>query len=161
MPVICAPDPLPHGGRFEVIARSVFLGGSIEMGTAEDWQPQAAAALDAPGVTVLNPRRGQWDASWPQDPQFGPFAEQVRWELRALDRAEVALIYFAVGTRAPISLLEMGLHARQGRLVVCCPEGFWRRGNVLITCEEYDVPCHARLRDAISDVRARLGAVCA
>jgi hypothetical protein len=35
--------------------------------------------------------------------------------------------------------LELGLHARDGKLIVLCPEGFWRKGNVDIVCEKYGV----------------------
>ena len=32
--------------------------------------------------------------------------------------------------RAPITLLELGLFARSGKLIVCCPDGYWRKGNI-------------------------------
>jgi hypothetical protein len=32
------------------------------------------------------------------------------------------------------------LFARSGKLLVCCPEGFWRKGNVEIVCARYGVP---------------------
>jgi hypothetical protein len=48
-------------------------------------------------------------------------------------------MYFDPNTQSPISLLELGLHARDGKLIVLCPEGFWRKGNVDIVCEKYGV----------------------
>src|SRR5207302_8762032 len=102
---------------------SVFLAGSIEMGTAEDWQAQLTEALrDLDGV-VLNPRRDEWDASWVQSVENPQFREQVEWELDGLERASVVAMYFAPTTRAPITLLELGLSARSGKTVACCPEG--------------------------------------
>jgi hypothetical protein len=53
----------------------------------------------------------------------------VEWELEAQERADVIAMFFASETRAPITLLELGLFAGSGRLVVCCPEGFWRRAT--------------------------------
>jgi hypothetical protein len=41
-------------------------------------------------------------------------------------------MYLAPGTQSPVSLLELGLCARSGKLKVGCPEGFWRRGNVKV-----------------------------
>jgi hypothetical protein len=35
--------------------------------------------------------------------------------------------------------MEFGLHARSGKIVVYCPEGFYRRGNVQIVCEKYGI----------------------
>jgi hypothetical protein len=49
-------------------------------------------------------------------------------------------MYFSPETKSPISLLELGLYANSGKLVVYCPEGFWRKGNVDIVCEKYFIP---------------------
>ncbi len=48
-------------------------------------------------------------------------------------------MYFDPNTKSPISLLELGLYAASDKLTVCCPEGFWRKGNVDIVCERYGV----------------------
>jgi hypothetical protein len=36
-------------------------------------------------------------------------------------------------------LLELGLYAPSGKMVVCCPEGFYRRGNVQIVCDRFGI----------------------
>ena len=105
-------------------ATVVFLAGSIEMGNATDWQAALTVALaarlaDRAGhVVMLNPRHDAWDASWRQTIDELRFREQVEWELDGLDRADVIAMWFAAETRAPITLLELGLHARGGKLVV-------------------------------------------
>ena len=48
-------------------------------------------------------------------------------------------MYFDPKTKSPISLLELGLFAKSGKLVVCCPDGFWKKGNVDIVCQRYKV----------------------
>jgi len=120
---------------------SVFLAGSIEMGVAVDWQAEVSAALSSLDVLVLNPRRAAWDASWEQSIDNPVFREQVEWELDALDAADVVLMYFAPNTKSPITLLEMGIHAAKNpeKMIVCCPAGFWRKGNVDIVCRRYGV----------------------
>jgi hypothetical protein len=128
--VVKPPAPLPGDLR----TPSVFLAGSIEMGAAEDWQAQVERALQDLDVLILNPRRDAWDASWVKSIDNPPFREQVEWELAGLERASVVAMYFAPSTKAPVTLLELGLCARAGRLVVCCPEGYWRRGNVEVVC---------------------------
>ena len=50
-----------------------------------------------------------------------------------------SVLYFDPKTKSPITLLEMGLHATDERVVVCCPEGFFRKGNVDIVCKRYDI----------------------
>jgi hypothetical protein len=119
--------------------RSIFLAGSIEMGKADNWQARVIKSLQGQEILVLNPRRDDWDSSWNQsiaDPQF---REQVEWELRAMEDATHILMYFDPSTKSPISLLELGLHAKSGKLIVCCPDGFWRKGNVEIVCKRYGV----------------------
>lgn len=130
----------------------VFLAGSIEMGTAENWQTLACQRLATGTGTLLNPRRDDWDASWEQKESNPQFHEQVTWELSALEGSDLALMYFAPGTKSPITLLELGLFARSNpkpRLVVCCPDGFWRKGNVDIVCSRYGVDRVASLDELI------------
>lgn len=131
---IKAPNEIGQGYR-----PSVFLAGSIDMGAAEDWQAVVAKMMAPSGWTLLNPRRSDWDNSWKQEIQNPQFYEQVDWELNALERADVILMYFAPGSQSPISLLELGLFAQSGRMIVVCPEGFWRKGNVDIVCQRYHI----------------------
>jgi hypothetical protein len=109
------------------------------MGLAEPWQEDVASWFLARGWTVLNPRRDNWDPSWEQSIDNPQFAQQVRWELDAQDAADLIFMYFSPDTKSPISLLELGLYAASHRIVVCCPEGFWRKGNVDIVCRRYGI----------------------
>lgn len=128
----------------------VFLAGSIEMGKAENWQESVAKAL--PDVTILNPRRDDWDSSWVQSIDNPQFREQVEWELLAQERANLILFYFSPGTQSPITLLELGLFARHN-LIVCCPEGYWRKGNVDIVCKRYGIPQAESIKNLVSLAR--------
>ena len=152
--VVKPPAPLPLSGALP----SVFLAGSIEMGVAEDWQTLFESSLSDLDVLILNPRRDDWDASWQQSINNALFRQQVEWELTGLERAAVVAMYFAPATKAPVTLLELGLCAREGRLVVCCPAGYWRRGNVEIICQRYRVPLLDSVPDLVAEVRRRLKA---
>jgi len=129
---------------------SVFLAGSIEMGTAEPWQDDAGNQLSEVGYNVFNPRRADWDSSWTQEITNPQFYQQVNWELNALEIADHIIMYFDPNTKSPISLLELGLFARKGNLLVICPEGFWRKGNVDIVCDKYGVRMFEDLQSAIN-----------
>ena len=118
---------------------SVFLGGSIEMGKAEDWQKLLIKALSDKQIIFLNPRRNDWDSTWEQTITNPEFKLQVTWELTALEFSDIIVMYFDPNTKSPISLLELGLHAKSKKLIVFCPEGFWRKGNVDIVCEKYGI----------------------
>jgi hypothetical protein len=135
---------------------SVFLAGSIEMGTAENWQKQIEDAMDDLDVVLLNPRREEWDATWEQSIRDPRFREQVEWELSGLEQASLVAMYFAPQTKAPVTLLELGLSTRGGKLLVCCPEGYWRRGNIEVVCERYGVPFFSSLAELISEIRRRI-----
>jgi hypothetical protein len=136
--------------------RSVFLAGSIDLGLAEDWQKRFEQALADLDIVVLNPRRDAWDATWEQSIQNPNFRGQVEWELEGHERADVIAFYFAPATKAPVTLLELGLAARTGKAVVCCPEGFWRRGNVEVVCARYGMAMVEGLGELIEAVCGRL-----
>ena len=122
----------------------VFLAGSIEMGAAKEWQQQAIELFDAmipeeqrSNYIILNPRRPDWDSSWKQGYEDPQFYQQVTWELNGLRKASFVIVYFDPATKSPVSLLELG--AFHEKAIVVCPDGFWRKGNVDIFCEEFNV----------------------
>jgi hypothetical protein len=127
--------------------KSVFLAGSIEMGVAEDWQTIIGDWFLSLGWNVFNPRRTDWDSSWIQSYDNPQFNQQVSWELNALEKSDVILMYLDPNTKSPISLLELGLHATSKKLYVVCPDGFWRRGNVEMVCSTYDIPLFNTLEE--------------
>ena len=51
------------------------------MGRSTEWQHDFTAALSHLPVTVLNPRRENWDKNWVQDISNPQFKEQVDWEM--------------------------------------------------------------------------------
>lgn len=137
--IIKPPGELPDS---QDVGWGVFLAGSIEMGAAEDWQKRVERHLMGAGlksIVVFNPRRDDWDSSWEQAIENDNFREQVEWELDALDLSDLIILYLSPGTKSPISLLELGLYADSGKLLVCCPKEFWRRGNVEIVCKRYNI----------------------
>lgn len=118
---------------------AIFLAGSIEEDTAIEWQDKVVNELRDLNVLVLNPRRDDWDNSWKQDIKNKKFREQVEWELDGLDRADVIALYFDPETKSPISLLELGLHVATHNIIVYCPEGYWKKGNVDVVCNRFNV----------------------
>lgn len=133
--VIKAPQPFVK----ELGVTFIFLAGSIEMGKAENWQERVERELADQDVVILNPRRNDWDSSWIQSIDNPQFREQVEWELNSMHKADIVVMYFDSNTQSPITLLELGLHAMSGKLIVCCPEGFYRKGNVDVVCSTYHI----------------------
>ena len=151
MTEIKAPKPFPSAER-----PWIFLAGSIEMGTAEMWQRRITGLLSARTGTILNPRRDDWDATWDQSSQNTKFREQVEWELFAMEECDKILMYFSPGTKSPITLLELGLFAHDPKLVVCCPQGYWRKGNVDIVCRRYGVKQVETLEELVMETTANM-----
>ena len=60
---------------------------------------------------------------------------QVEWELEGLELCDIIIMYFDSNTKSPISLLELGLFAHKKKMIVFCPNGFWRKGNVDVVCK--------------------------
>ena len=149
--VITAPAELPP--KFERTA--VFLAGSIDNGLAEQWQHAFIAACEREPLILLNPRREHWPSTAAQRPQNLDFHAQVEWELQAMERADVVAMYLAPESHAPISLLELGLWARSGKLIVGCPDGYWKKGNVEMVCARYQVPLVGSLNELIHAVCVR------
>lgn len=153
MPVVKPPTTLD---RLDWSLPSVFLAGSIEMGKAEDWQSMAAERIGNANRLILNPRRDEWNPEWTQDYSNPNFREQVQWELSALDRADWVFVHLQHDTLSPITLMEIGLHARRGRMLISCPEGFWRRGNVQTVAVHYKVPLYDSIDEAMDVLLGRL-----
>ncbi|MEM9908185.1 MAG: nucleoside 2-deoxyribosyltransferase domain-containing protein [Cyanobacteria bacterium P01_D01_bin.44] len=138
----------------------IFLAGSIEMGKASNWQQDMVTQLSDMTGSVLNPRREAWESTWPQDASFPPFRAQVEWELAGLAQADIVIFYFEPTTKSPVTLLELGLTARATcagqQTLVCCPSGFWRKGNVDIVCEWWGMPQFETLDNLVVELRHRL-----
>jgi hypothetical protein len=143
--IIKPPASLPDGF-------SIFLAGSIELGSAGNWQRFLEEKLSGTDVILFNPRRDDWDSSWIQSKTDPKFREQVEWELEAMERANLIAMYFEPATKSPVSLLELGLFARSGKVLVCCPEGFWRKGNVDMVCARYGVKQVEALNDLAESI---------
>lgn len=153
--VISAPQPLVNEDEWPI----VYLGGTIDMGDSEDWQTRAVELLAGERVLIANPRRADWDAAWLPIADEPHFREQVEWELEALEVADVVVLHLASGSKSPISLLELGLHARGGRLIVLCAADYFRKGNVDITAERYGIEQASSVEDLVGRVRRRLARI--
>ena len=153
----------PCGLDFNPLSNSVkvFLAGSIEMGKAIDWQTGVSDKLNSLSelggfITIFNPRRDSWDLSWEQTENNTEFRNQVNWELNKLEESHIIFLNFVEDTMSPISLLELGHFASSGKLIVCAPKEFYRRGNVEIVCSRMGIPLFENFTDALSSLSSRI-----
>lgn len=135
--------------------KSIFLGGSIEMGKARDWQKEFIDKLDkVDGMydyTVLNPRRSDWDSTWKQSIEDGNFYQQVDWELDYLEKANYKVFVFAKDTVSPISLLEFGRFSTKSpnSILLYVEEGYGRKGNIDVYCHKYEIKKFESIEDIV------------
>jgi hypothetical protein len=63
----------------------------------------------------------------------------VEWELKYIQEANLHFVNFEKNTMSPITLMELGiiLCSDSLEIIVVCPDGFWRKGNVDVTCEYF------------------------
>lgn len=115
---------------------TVFLAGTIEMGKSFDWQSEFLKNFEDEKITFLNPRRKDWDPNWIQDINNPKFKEQVLWELSGIKNADIVIMYLDPESKSSISLLELGiLTSTPEKVLLYCPKGFYRKGNVDIVAE--------------------------
>jgi hypothetical protein len=80
---------------------SIFLAGGIS--NCSNWQQDMVKLLAHTDLTLVNPRREDFDIT---DPNASDF--QIRWEHRHLNKATAVLFWFPPETLCPITLYELG-----------------------------------------------------
>lgn len=128
---------------------SIFLAGTIDNGESEDWQSDVIQMLELLGVDadIYNPRRPDWDGTVEQSFENPVFYQQVNWELDAMEKADVIIVNILEDSKSPITLLEIGLHINSKKLLVCCPDNFYRSGNIQVVCDRYNIPLFDNMQE--------------
>lgn len=116
---------------------TIFLAGTTSKTGEPDWRQSLIDTISHQPVTVFNPLRTDWDATWREDYSDPRWVEQVEWELEMLDKANLIVVFFHGVSPAPISLLEFGLWAREGKAIACAMKDYSKRGNVMAVCRKY------------------------
>lgn len=141
--VVTAPAQYPTDGF------KVYLAGAIDMGSAENWQQYVIKRLaHEANLILLNPRREFFTSEME--------VEQIEWELKAMEDSNQIMIWFPASSKAPISLLELGLFVRSGKLLVGIENGYYRQKNVEITSRRYGAPIFYSLDEVIEAIKRLL-----
>lgn len=124
----------------DVMPLRVFFGGTIDDGKSINWQNELIGKLNSCDtvhpIIVYNPRR----TDWPSSEDHSEIDKQIKWELSHLERADLIVMNILGSSKSPISLMEIGLFARQNKLLVFCPKEFYRYDNVRVVCGSYGIP---------------------
>ena len=119
-------------------SKKIFLGGTIDNGNSTDWQSEVISIFSSENkdITFFNPRR----IDWISDDAHDEMDKQVNWELDHLERADIIIMNILASSKSPISLMEIGLFVKSGKLLVFCPKNYYRYDNVRIVCERFNIP---------------------
>jgi hypothetical protein len=150
MKIFTAPESLHNVDNYKT---RIFLAGSIDNGKAANWQLEASRKIGYKGLLntcIFNPRRLDWDSDLDAMKVSPTLYQQVSWELQALEKATLVIMYFEPGSISPVSLLELGTFNEKCKVI--CPEGYFRKANVDIFCERYEVPVYSNLDELINDL---------
>lgn len=128
---------------------SIFLAGTIDNGKSIDWQLEMEDILKDYNVTLLNPRRDSWN------PSRDEMVKQINWEMNNLDKCDIIFMNILEESLSPITLLELGLYANSGKMIVSCHEEFWRKINVDVVCDRFNIPRYDNFDDAITKLKSQ------
>lgn len=157
-PALLMPDPERY---------NIFLAGSIENGRANEWQKGFSEEIDLwnpkTRVALFNPRRDNWEPSWGETYDNPELIAQIEWELDHLEMADLIVMYLQPGTMSPISMLELGLFAKEVKskkkgMIVLCPKGFYRKANVDTVCRYYGITMVDDMKDLIEKTKRNITA---
>lgn len=125
-----------------VVPLNLFIAGTIDCGDSVNHQQAIIDELNKEDtvrpIMIYNPRR----AEWPNVNDKEEIDKQINWELYHLERADLIIMNILGNSKSPISLMEIGLFAKEHKLIVFCSPNFYRYDNVRIVCEKYKVPLY-------------------
>ena len=130
---------------------SIFLAGTIDNGKSINWQLEMEDILKDYNVTLLNPRRDNWNPNSSRS----EMVKQINWEIDNLYKCDVIFMNILEESLSPITLLELGLYANSGKMIVSCHEEFWRKINVDVVCDRFNIPRYDNFDDAITKLKSQ------
>jgi hypothetical protein len=73
-----------------------------------------------------------------------------------MEMSHMIVMVIDPATLSPVTMIELGLHAKEQKLMVVCPDGFWKKGNVDVTCEFYGINQFDTMEDLIEFMRKHI-----
>jgi hypothetical protein len=136
--------------EIETRAKKLFLAGSIS--GAPDWQRYVVPKLKYLDIAVYNPRRENFPI---KDPSAA--VEQISWEHKYLNAADLISFWFCEETIGPIVLYECGAWTKTSKpIIIGMDPGYERRKDVEIQTklERPGVPIVYSLDDLVKGIYA-------
>lgn len=122
----------------------MFLAGSMDYKTTNSWRDHVTSVLKDSYV-ILDPTHKNHDNLNEED-----MKSHIQWELDALAMADNILLNFLPESSSPISLVELGLYVSSNKMIVVCPEEFYKSKYVYTLCETYNTPIYNTITEALA-----------
>jgi hypothetical protein len=135
----------------------IFLAGTIDMGNSYNWQENFIKKLkdtvEKNNITdkifiVFNPRRDEMM----EDSSLETVQTQATWEMDMMDKSDLIFMNILSTSKSPISLLELGLYSKSGKLLVRCTPEFYRFANVKTVCERFDIKLVTNKKISLTEI---------
>ena len=120
-----------------------FLAGSIDYHSPNPWRKSIIKKAKS-SIHFFDPTRRDHDSLDNLEMQ-----RHINWELMALELSDQIILNFLPDSKSPISMVELGLYARSGKLVVVCPIDFYQRRYIEVLCKTYNIKLFSNLNDLI------------
>lgn len=107
----------------------IFLAGSMDNDNEENWRKETIDYINkswfedrtnTESITIYNPKRNE---GWSVDLEN----EQATWNISMLNIADYIILYLTGDSVSPVSLLELGLHARDKKLFLAINDDYLRK----------------------------------
>jgi len=121
-------DTLQKGERI-----FIFLAGSIDY-SINNWRNQLSEKF-SDQYHFLDPTHHNLSCLSNEE-----LKKHIQWELDGLSIADLIILNLLPNSQSPISLVEMGLYVKSGKLIVICPKEFYKSRYVYTLCEKYNAP---------------------
>lgn len=78
-----------------------------------------------------------------------------------MEKADLVFIYFASEGLSAVSMFEFGncltkLYSGTGTMLVCCEDGYARRGNVQIVCARHGIKLLETMENVVEEIQSVL-----
>ena len=139
-------------------SKSIFLAGGIS--GCNDWQKTATEALQDLDITIINPRRNDFNIE-----NMLNSVDQIKWEHKYLSSCSHTMFWFPDATLCPITLFELGkllmrnkLSGDTDRLYIGCESSYKRVFDVEIQSMlmDYHRPIFKDLNSLLTFIKTEL-----
>lgn len=121
----------------------IFLAGSIDLKLSSNWREELIVKSGNHHFYFDPTNKNHDDLDQKQ------MENHIKWELDALCMADKIILNFLPNSTSPISLVELGLYVSTTKLIVVCPNEFYKSNYINILCKKYKTPLFNTINEAL------------